>query len=105
MPGNDKLKRIHFLKKIFKKEIRRTPLISIVVLFNICILGAVFLSATHLHAFIPIQSGKKPGVPKMVFKSLIYDAGLVEPGEIVQGVFVVENKGDAELIIEDVQPT
>lgn len=45
------------------------------------------------------------GTAKIVFDSLTFDAGLVKPGDIVQGVFIMKNLGDSDLVIKSVSPT
>ena len=74
--------------------------------------GVILIMATAFPTFLsayppayPPQSEKNKGTPKLVFKSLVYDAGTVKPGDTVSGEFIMENKGNADLIIESARPT
>jgi hypothetical protein len=52
-----------------------------------------------------LQAEKNTGTAKIVFDSLTFDAGLVKPGDKVQGVFIMKNLGDSDLVIKSVSPT
>ena len=52
-----------------------------------------------------LQAEKNNGTAKIVFDSLTFDAGLVKPGDKVQGVFIMKNLGDSDLVIKSVSPT
>jgi hypothetical protein len=59
----------------------------------------IFYASDYLHA------GKNTDTAKIVFESLTFDAGLVKPGDKVQGVFIMKNLGDSDLVIKSVSPT
>jgi hypothetical protein len=59
----------------------------------------IFYASDYLHA------EKNTDTAKIVFDSLTFDAGLVKPGDIVQGVFIMKNLGDSDLVIKSVSPT
>ena len=52
-----------------------------------------------------LQADKNTSTAKIVFDSLTFDAGLVKPGDKAQGVFIMKNLGDSELVIKSVFPT
>ena len=52
-----------------------------------------------------LQAEKNNGAAKIVFDFLTSDAGLVKPGDKVQGVFIMKNLGDSDLVIKSVSPT
>ena len=58
-----------------------------------------------LSVLIAFQTNKDTLSPEIKFKSLRYDAGLVKPGDKVQGSFIIENRGKSDLEIKSVTPT
>jgi len=52
-----------------------------------------------------LQAENNNGTAKIVFDSPTFDAGLVKPGGKVQGVFIMKNLGDSDLVIKSVSPT
>ena len=59
----------------------------------------IFYASDFLHA------EKNNGTAKIVFDSLIFDAGLVKPGDKIKGEFIMKNLGDSDLVIKSVSPT
>jgi len=68
----------------------------------IMLIGAGILYASVL------QKSKIPesrSAPKIAFQSTSVHVGLVRPGDKAQGEFIVENKGNADLVLKRVAPT
>jgi len=63
-----------------------------------------FVPSLHgRHSLAPIQNTL--AFPILEINSLTYDAGLVKPGDKVEGIFIVKNNGNADLEIKSVSPT
>lgn len=52
-----------------------------------------------------VYAEKNNDAAKIAFVSLTYDAGPVKPGDKIQGVFIMKNLGDSDLVIKSVSPT
>ncbi|NOY61472.1 MAG: DUF1573 domain-containing protein [Calditrichaeota bacterium] len=67
----------------------------------------VLIGAGILYASVP-QKGKSresSAAPKISFQSTSIHVGLVKPGDKAQAEFIVENKGNADLVLKRVAPT
>jgi hypothetical protein len=65
----------------------------------------VFLLGLMSHAIMP-ESQEKPGVtPKLMFVPESRSLGIVPPYSVKMFELVVENKGDAELILKEAAPS
>ncbi|NIA31222.1 MAG: hypothetical protein GWP06_15100 [Actinobacteria bacterium] len=67
----------------------------------------VLIGVGILYASVP-QKGKNREsgtAPKISFQSTSIHVGLVKPGDKAQGEFIVENKGNADLVLKRVAPT
>jgi hypothetical protein len=74
--------------------------------YTCILLAALFLQLPMLvHAQVADQSPveKPAGVPKIVFESLAYDFGTVQPNTPLTHSFVFTNQGTAPLLIEKVK--
>ena len=71
------------------------------------VLHTFFLTIVlHLFSFSPsILADEKVNSPEITLETKDIDIGVVEPGEKASGVFIVENKGNADLEIKRVAPT
>ena len=65
----------------------------------------LFFALQIFYASDFLYAEKHNGTANIVFDSLTFDAGLVKPGGKVQGVFIMKNLGDSDLVIKSVSPT
>lgn len=70
-----------------------------------CLIILLFFAWQLFYTPDTLQAEEDNGTPKLVFDSLTFDAGLVKPGDKVQGVFIMKNIGNSELVIKNVSPT
>ena len=80
-------------------------LFNVIKTLIVCLAITLLLTHQDLFASSPLQQMGNTGVPKMVFDSLTYNAGIVKPGDNIQGKFIIKNKGNGELVIKSVSPT
>jgi len=66
-----------------------TKTIAILVCFMLLVVG--------------VASGKEKGVPDIFIKDPIWDFGTIEQHKVVTHEFIIQNKGNADLIIEKVR--
>ena len=64
----------------------------------------MMLTAAFLFVGVTGASSEDAAAPKAVFPDLIHDFGEVFEGVEVKYDFVVENRGDAPLVIKNIRP-
>ena len=98
-----KIRQVLDIQKVKKPIIYSLPSTNSKV-FGVILL-VLFMLSPALYASMPLQTGDNNGLPKIVFESESYNAGLVKPGDKVQGLFVIKNEGAADLVIEKIVPS
>jgi len=88
-------------------EIKQSPFYAKLRLFVISFLLIPLLIAQHFYASDLSLNELKKGnpSPKIEFNTTSLDIGLVKPGDKAQGVFIIKNTGNADLVIKRVAPT
>jgi len=90
------MSRMPIIVKLFQKSVVLASFVLVVLA------GIGDLNASTFQNSPAAESGS---TPKISFRSTSVHVGLTKPGNKAQGEFIVENKGNADLVLKRVAPT